>query len=82
MCEKVVTVYNVIKPFLTSDAEGRRHLVLLPVPDEGATVDLAADALLHHVPSVELQAGVRGLHPQSHQVNSLLNYSLFKINEK
>lgn len=55
--------------------------MLLPVPDEGATVDLAADAFLHHVPSVELQAGVCGLHPQSHQVNSLLNYSLFKINE-
>lgn len=55
--------------------------MLLPVPYEGTTVDLAADALLHHVPSVELQAGVCGLHPQSHQVNSLLNYSLFKINE-
>lgn len=36
--------------------------MLLSVPDEGPAVDLASDALLHHISPVELQARVRSLH--------------------
>ena len=45
--------------------------MLLPVPDEGSAVDLAADSLLHHLSPVELQARVHRLHQHCHQVRKV-----------
>lgn len=42
--------------------------MLLPVPDQRAAVDLAADPLLHHLPPVELQARVHRVHALGGQV--------------
>lgn len=51
-----------------SDAVWQRQVVLLPVSDQRAAVDLAADALLHHLPPVELQARVHRVYALSGQV--------------
>lgn len=56
-------------PFSTdSDAVWQREVVLLPVSDQRSAVDLAADSLLHHLPSVELQARVHRVHTLGGQV--------------
>nr|XP_054929404.1 uncharacterized protein LOC126536053 isoform X5 [Dermacentor andersoni] len=50
------------------DADRRRHVLPLPLPDQGPAVDLVADALLHHLPPVELQAGIRRMHQHRHEL--------------
>lgn len=45
-----------------SNAIRQRKVLLLSVPHQRAAVDLAADALLHHLSPVELQTGVYCLH--------------------
>lgn len=57
-------------PSVHSDAVRQREVVLLPVSDERAAVDLAADSLLHHLPPVELQARVHRVHALSGQVRA------------
>ena len=49
--------------------------MLLPLHDEGSPVDLAAVALLHHVPPVELEARVRRLYQHRCQVRPLKHCS-------
>lgn len=38
-----------------SDAERRGNILLLSIPHEGSAMDLAADQILYHVQSVELE---------------------------
>lgn len=42
--------------------------MLLSIPDQRPTVDLAPDSLLHHLPSVELAARVYRVHAHRSQV--------------
>lgn len=60
--------YVQIPSSVNSDAIWQREVVLLPVSDQRAAVDLAADALLHHLSPVELQARVHRVHALSGQV--------------
>lgn len=55
--------------FPCSNAVWEGEILLLSLPDQRSAVDLAADALLHHVPSVELQAWVHRLHSHCCQVS-------------
>lgn len=58
-------------PFSTSsDAVRQREVMLLPVPDQRPAVGVAADPLPHHLPPVELQAGVHRVHTRSGQVRA------------
>lgn len=54
-----------------SDAIRQRKVLLLPFPYQRSTVDLATDALLHHLSPVELSTGVYCLHTHSSQVQQL-----------
>lgn len=51
-----------------SHAIRQRKVLLLPIPHQRAAVDLAPDSVLHHVPPVELSAGVHCLHSHCCQV--------------
>lgn len=42
--------------------------MLLSVFDQRSTVDLASDSILHHLPSVELQTGIRGVYAPSREL--------------
>jgi len=55
--------YNIKIP-IYSTTDGRGKILLLPIPHQGPTMDLAADGLLCKLPPVQFQAGLRGLHPQ------------------
>lgn len=48
--------------FVTSDAEGRGNVLLLQIPHERPAMDLAADQILHHVQSMELEARIHRVH--------------------
>lgn len=45
------------------------EILLLSLPDQRSAVDLVADPLLHHIPSVELQTWVHCLHSHRCQVS-------------
>lgn len=64
---------NLCLPVSCSDAVWEGEVVLLQVSHQGPAVDLAADTLLHHLPPVELQAGVHRLYAHRGQVSTLRN---------
>lgn len=55
-----VLINNVL--FVDSDAERRRDILLLSFPNEGTTMVVAPNEVLHHISSVEFQARVHRLH--------------------
>ena len=48
-----IAMYFKLMNIFRSDAKGRGDLMSLQIPDKRSTVDLAPDAILHHLPSVE-----------------------------
>ncbi|KAL4704723.1 hypothetical protein ACJJTC_006501 [Scirpophaga incertulas] len=45
-----------------NDAKGRADLVLLSLPHEGPAVDLAPVTILHHIPPMEFETRICGVH--------------------
>lgn len=52
-----------------SEAQRRRNVVLLSLSDQGPAMAVAANAILHHVPSVDVQTGVCYVRPSGHQLH-------------
>lgn len=71
-----------------SNAVWKGEILLLSLPDQRSAVDLVADPLLHHIPSVELQTGVHCLYSHRCQVSlarvpwGMLLVSLQKLKSK
>lgn len=60
--------------FLFSDAIWKRQVMLLQVPDQRTTVDLASNSLLYHLSSVEFKARVYCLYSHCSKVNSFIEF--------